>query len=246
MRAVPVAPAEQIAPVVCVGRVFDAATTARWLAAIDAHPAWRTRDDSAGAFNRHSSSLRLGAVASLDAEAIARALLRSEVGPFCRDRLGAALACDVDQCWVRRQYAPARYPPGHAPHSWHQDGALGFDFLRAQAPSVDDLLAMVTCWIALTACGEEAPGLEWVDVDCSALLVPSALSDSSVRHAHDDAMFRRHEMQPGDCLAFGGGVLHHTQVSASMTRDRTSLEIRLFAAERIPDRLRGDRFIALH
>jgi hypothetical protein len=36
---------------------------------------------------------------------------------------------------------------------------------------------------------------------------------------------------PGDALVFGGGVLHHTHVAATMTRDRTSLELRFFPPE---------------
>ena len=152
---------------------------------------------------------------------------------------------NLDQCWVRRQYAPDRAPSGHAPHSWHQDGALGFDFLGA-APSEGALLAMVTCWIALTACGDDAPGLELVDRDAEALLPLAALGDEAVRARHAEGEFLRPILDPGDALVFGGGVLHHTHVGATMSRDRTSLELRFFPAARIPPRLRGDRFLPLH
>jgi hypothetical protein len=53
-------------------------------------------------------------------------------------------------------------------------------------------------------------------------------------------------LAPGDALVFGGGVLHHTHVAPTMTRDRTSLELRFFPAGEPPSRLRGDRFLTLH
>ncbi|MEP7301355.1 MAG: hypothetical protein ABI699_07485 [Caldimonas sp.] len=223
------------------------ATVQAWLAAIDAHPAWR-RDGAPGRdFDPFSSSLRLAALASLDIGAIAAALLDTDVGAFCRARLGDALACDLDRCWVRRQYAPARYPPGHAPHRWHQDGALGFDFLAAPPEQrATALLPMVTCWVALTPCGADAPGLEWVDRELPALLPLAALADGAIRARHGEREFRRPTLGPGDALVFGGGVLHHTHVRPDMTLDRTSVELRLFAAGPVPHRLRGDRFLPLH
>jgi len=235
------------APATLVRRATDAATTKAWLAAIDAHPAWRDRSSThVGAFNSFSSSLRLAAVTSLDSVEIAGVLLRGEVGATCRDRLGDELACDIDQSWVRRQYAPARCPSGHTPHSWHQDGALAFDFLAHPVPSpVDALLVMVTCWIALSACGFDAPGLEFAASDRPDLLRPEALTDTAVRAGHDASAFEHPILEPGDCLVFGGSVLHHTYVTPTMRNDRTSLEIRLFNANRIASRLRGDRFAIL-
>jgi len=40
-------------------------------------------------------------------------------------------------------------------------GLTAADVLLAVPASA--LLEMLTCWIALTSCGELAPGLEWVD-----------------------------------------------------------------------------------
>ena len=227
--------------------VVSASTASGWLAAIDAHPAWRHRSFGAsGDFNAHSSSLPVGAVASLDLAAIARSLVDGDVGALCHAHLGTELVCDVDRCWVRRQYSPRRYPPGHAPHSWHQDGALGFDFLDASATTTGAaLLSMLTCWIALTPCGIDAPGLELVDREIDTLLPLAALADEAVRARHREREFLRPALQPGDALAFNGGVLHRTHVRPDMERERTSLELRFFAAGRIPDRLRHDRFLHL-
>ena len=228
-----------------VREAVDAASAAAWLAAIDAHRAWQERDPvRTPGFNPHSSSLRAAAVAAFDLEAAARGLLAGEVGALCRSRLGAGLACDVDQCWVRRQYAPGRYPGGHAPHAWHQDGALGFDFLNP-GPADGELLSMLTCWIALTPCGVDAPGLEFVDRRKRRLLPLSALGDEAVRAGHGESDFVQPVLQAGDALVFDGGVLHHTHVRPRMNRDRTSLELRFFAAAQIPFRLRDDRFLLL-
>ena len=49
--------------------------------------------------------------------------------------------------------------------------------------------------------------------------------------------------ESGDALLFRGDVLHRTHVTPRMTRDRTSIELRFFAADRIPERLRGDQFV---
>jgi hypothetical protein len=236
------------APVALVPGAIDAASAAAWLAAIDTHPAWKGGGADRGAgFNPHCSSLRLSAIPGLDAAAIAVTLLHGDAGILCRSRLGDALACDIDQCWVRRQYAPSRYPPGHAPHAWHQDGALGFDFLGMAIPaSGDGLLALVTCWIALTPCGADSPGLELVARETPYLLPTAALREEAVRAAHHELEFERPVMEPGDCLVFGAGVLHHTHVSPAMRQDRTSLEIRLFDSNRIFARLQGDRFVAVH
>jgi len=192
----------------------DAGCARAWLAAIDAHPAWRRAGTAGAEFNPHSSSLRAAALESLDLGAIAAALLAGEVGSFSRS-------------------------------SWHQDGALGFDFLGAAA-SDGDLLSMTTCWIALTPCGDDAPGLELVDREATTLLPLAVLADAAVRARHPQCDFLRPVMNPGDALVFGGGVLHHTHVAATMSRERTSLELRFFPAGSLPPRLRGDRFLPLH
>jgi hypothetical protein len=236
------------APVALVRGALDNGTVSAWRAAIDAHPAWERRSDArVTAFNMHSSSLHVSAVPELDVMAIAGRMLAGEAGTFCRNHLGGALACNLDQCWIRRQYAPSRCPAGHTPHAWHQDGALGFDFLREpMPPRADALLAMVTCWIALTPCGIDAPGLELALFETPHLLPLSHLSESAIRRAHGAADFQRPVLAPGDCLVFGGSVLHHTHVTPAMQHDRTSIEIRFFDANRIPARLHGQRFAAVH
>ena len=220
------------------------ASAESWLTAIDLHPAWRRESPGDPAFNRHSSSLRAAAIAALDLGRIARTLLAGEAGHLVRAGLGSALALDLDQCWVRRQYAPPNRPPDHAPHSWHQDGALGFDFLGTP-PGAGALLSMATCWIALTPCGADAPGIEFAGGDRSELLPLPALADAEVQARHPEGDRLRPVLDTGYALFFGGGVLHHTHATETMIRDRTSLELRFFPAVDPPPRLRGDRFLIL-
>ena len=128
----------------------------------------------------------------------------------------------------------------------HQDGALlyPFDPTGACAPDANGLLQMVTCWLALTPCGAQAPGLELVWHRLDSLLPPTELSEERVRARFAAELFRRPVMEPGDVLLFSGGTLHRTHVEPHMDADRTSIELRFFPANSIPKRLAGDRFSA--
>jgi hypothetical protein len=162
-------------------------------------------------------------------------------GAWIRGELGPQLACDLDQAWVRRQYPPGKYPPLHAPHGWHQDGALGFDFLAEPGGMVppEAVLPMATCWIALNSCGQDAPGLELVRPRLNTLLAPAELADERVRGRFAPEDFWRPTMEPGDALLFRGDILHRTYVTPLMTRQRTSLELRFFQGNNLPARLQG-------
>lgn len=176
----------------------------------------------------------LSSLAAPDAMAVLQALRRSPVGAQVEAALGPAPLCNLDQSWVRH---------GRPPHGWHQDGALRFDFIaHAGRPLRDeDLLVMRTCWIALTPCGDDAPGLEWVDAPQPRLLRPAELQPEAVAARHDAVLFRRPVLQPGDALVFDGRLLHRTHLDPAMTRPRTSIELRFFA-QPLPGRVAGDRF----
>lgn len=195
-------------------------------------------------------------VASFDLESILRPvecqdllirLAESAAGDVLRQEIPSPCVCDLDQAWVRRQYPPHRRPAGRVPHSWHQDGALRYPFDPAgiAPPSPDGLLPMVTCWIALTPCGQQSPGLEFVRRRFSTLLPPIALMDEAVHSAFPAEQLWRPSMAPGDALLFSGGTLHRTHVTPGMTEDRTSLELRFFPARPFPERLAGDRVAPL-
>jgi len=127
-------------------------------------------------------------------------------GAWIRSTISGGLACNLTQSWVRRQYAPHRYPPLHAPHGWHQDGALRFDFQShpdGNFPS-DAVLPMVTCWIALGPCGVGAPGLEIVTRRLDTLLIPGELSNERVRTRFACEEFYRPAMEAGDAVLMRG------------------------------------------
>jgi hypothetical protein len=195
-----------------------------------------------------SSSATIGGVVSeQDLQSLLALIGSFAAAAWIREELKFGIVADLDQSWVRRQYAPQNYPRWHAPHGWHQDGALKFDFAAypdGKFPP-DAILPMVTCWIALNACGVDAPGLELVSTRLGELLSPTQLTEQAVR-----ARFRTDEcwtpaLEPGDALLFRGDILHRTHVTPAMTNDRTSIELRFFPADSVPARLAGDRFLPL-
>lgn len=232
------------APFIHLREVAGAAVCAHWCAAADRGIAEaRAAGPDAVDWSPSSSSLRLRAVTGIALDDVWRAVSCDPLRSACEALLGSRLVCNFDQCWLRRQYAPADAPPLHCPHAWHQDGALGFDFAAHAGPPwpVDALLEMVTCWIALTPCGVDAPGLELVAQRFDAPLAPADFEDSRIRARYASAAFRRPVLAAGDALLFSGGVVHRTHVRPEMTRDRTSLELRFFPADRPPRRLGSDR-----
>jgi len=195
-----------------------------------------------------ASSFTLGAV--LSENEVRKIFSCSEITKVLaaiRNKFGSSIVCDLSQSWIRRQYPPAQYPSMHAPHGWHQDGALGFDFMAhadGRFPA-DALLVMMTAWIALDSCGLEAPGLELLRIPIQALVPPSELSDNLIRGRFNTDSFWRPAMESGDALLFPGDILHRTHVTPHMTKTRTSLELRFFPENKIPARLKSDRFMQL-
>ena len=173
-----------------------------------------------------------------DAGEVLAALRASALSAAIVGRLGRGALCNLDQCWLRHQHPPASRPPARHPHSWHQDGALGHDF-SLPADADGGLLEMLTCWIALDRCGLDAPGLAWIDRDTPTLLTPAELTDAALGACA--AALVAPELDSGDALLFDGTLLHRTHVTAAMTRERKSFELRLFGAA--PARLAGQRFV---
>lgn len=197
----------------------------------------------------HASSISL---AALEDKTLIHSLLsevsQGAIGCFVRKMLQSdEVLCDLDQAWIRRQYAPHLYPMQHAPHGWHQDGALGFDFLKEGIAKSDTeaLLPTVTCWIALTECGVNAPGLEFVCQIIKTLLLPGELTNNRIDSCFSANLFWKPQMAAGDALVFLGGTLHRTHVLKQMQSNRTSVELRFVAKDNIPQRLANDYFVPL-
>lgn len=194
-----------------------------------------------------ASSFTIGAVPEVNVSEILTIVVTGPAEDWIKDFLNDRLICDLDQSWVRRQYAPSRYPALHAPHGWHQDGALKFDFLshaNRELPP-DAMLNMVTCWISLDPCGVDAPGLELITERIDRLLLPTELQADSVQARFEPEKFWRPILELGDALLFRGEILHRTHVMPRMSQDRTSIELRFFMKGKIPERIKSDRFIEL-
>jgi hypothetical protein len=204
---------------------LPAAACERWLAGL-------------GPAAADSPSRSLPALPKLDASELLRAIAASPLRARIEARLGPAPLCNLNQSWLRH---------GRPAHHWHQDGALRFDFRvwAGRPPPADALLEMLTCWIALTPCGQHAPGLEWANTATPDLLLPAALSEAAVRAAFGPAGFVRPGLEPGDALLFDGTLLHRTHLTPKMTLPRSSLELRFFRAGALPARIADDRFAAL-
>lgn len=158
------------------------------------------------------------------------AVCASPVMPRLVATLGPELWCNVEQAWLRRQFPAHLAPPAHAPHSWHQDGALGHHFQGA-----GDLLHTVTCWCPLDPCGVDAPGIELADVAFDVLLGTGQLTpESTVARVAP-------VIRPGDVLLMTGGALHRTWVTPAMRSVRTSVELRFYAA--VHPRLAGQTHV---
>jgi hypothetical protein len=212
-------------PLICRG-ALPAALCQGWLAAL-------------GPAAADSPSRPLPALPQLDARELLAAVAASPLRAPIETRLGPAPLCNLSQSWLRH---------GRPPHHWHQDGALRFDFMAwaGRAPPADALLEMLTCWIALTPCGEHAPGLEWVTTHIPRLLMPAELSDAAVRAAHEPDSFVQPRLQPGDALLFDGTLLHRTHLTPRMTLPRSSLELRFFRGGARVARVAGDVIAALN
>jgi hypothetical protein len=213
-----VVPGHDAAPLICRGALPPDACR-RWLAA-------------AGSPGDPAPPSLLQAPAGVATDVLA-ALAASALRAPIEARLGAAPLCNLGQ---------SRWRHGRPPHHWHQDGALRFDFIaHAGRPlPADALMPMLTCWIALTPCGEHAPGLQWAAAPTPALLMPGELTDTAVMSAHAATGFVQPCLQPGDAVLFDGTLLHRTHLTAQMTRQRTSLELRFFSAAALPQRVAGD------
>lgn len=237
-------------------RTLSTALAADWLARADTALQRAASAPPADAgYVPTASSLRLSSFAELPWAELREALAHTDAIAAARAALGGPLAVCLSQSWLRRQYPPALAPADHAPHQWHQDGALGWHFdLQApgRAPPAHALLALQTIWIALCECGTDAPALQWVVAALPGLLPLNALTDATVQAAVQAAVGAEAlgplcalPLAAGDALRFDGALLHRTQPATVMARIRTSIELRLFDARALPERLAGETWVIL-
>ena len=115
---------------------------------------------------------------------------------------------------------------------WHQDGAFLGHGIR-----------VVNVWIALTHCGEGAPGLDIVGGRLHDL-VPTgtegawfdwSVGDPLVRALGREMPIVRPIFEPGDAILFDELNLHRTAITPGMTRERYAIESWFFAPSQFPD-----------
>jgi hypothetical protein len=116
---------------------------------------------------------------------------------------------------------------------WHQDGAFLGRGIR-------------TCnvWIALSRCGDIAPGLdivgrrydEIVETGTEGAVFPWSVSPAKVEESRQGAEVARPTFEPGDAVLFDHFCLHRTAVGPDMTDDRYATETWCFAPSVYPDK----------
>jgi hypothetical protein len=115
---------------------------------------------------------------------------------------------------------------------WHQDGAFLGQGIR-----------VVNVWIALTHCGDRAPGLDIVGGRLHDL-VPTgtegawfdwSVGDAVVRDLGREMPIVRPIFEPGDAILFDELNLHRTAITRGMTRERYAIESWFFAPSHFPD-----------
>lgn len=180
----------------------------------------------------------LEATVGLSVDLVLSAFARSLVLPVVETTFSGPVTCNIEQSWIRRQYAPAHRPRDQFAHAWHQDGAL-----RRTTETVP--LKMATCWSPLIDCGLFSPGIELVARRWDRLLEVVELDDSTIQTEIRPSIFRKLKLEAGDVLILLGDALHRTHATSKMAADRTSIELRLFPQNAIPDRLAGNRFLPL-
>lgn len=150
---------------------------------------------------------------------------RSRLTELITDYLGERPALSMDKSVLRR-VSPS------SGTDWHQDGAFLGEGIR-------------TCnvWIALSRCGDVAPGLdivshrfdEIIETGTEGAMFPWAVSPQKVEETRGEAAIARPIFEPGDAMLFDHYCLHRTAVGPDMTADRYATETWCFAPSVYPD-----------
>lgn len=114
---------------------------------------------------------------------------------------------------------------------WHQDGAFLGEGIR-----------VVNCWLALTPCGIDAPGLDLFPRRLPQVLETGgpragfswSVCDGLVEDLAAETPIVSPQFAAGDALLFDQLFLHRTGVRPGMTRDRLAIETWLFAGSSFP------------
>jgi ectoine hydroxylase-related dioxygenase (phytanoyl-CoA dioxygenase family) len=184
-------------------------------------------------FLPHVTSLNICALDDYDNSVITETLNLIESSPIreiISKIMGENSKLDLNQSWLRKQYAPANYHDLHHPHAWHQDGSLGLQFPLTSAQKYVDipLNNLITCWLPLTDCGVDSPSLQFIAQRLEQPLHFNYLHEGILTEMFRMQDFYTPELAIGDAVIFLKGTLHKTYTNPAMTNNRISIEFRFF------------------
>ena len=154
-------------------------------------------------------------------------------GAGAHDAFAAAAVTDYlgEPPFLSVRKSTLRRVPADSGTGWHQDGA----FLGLGIRSVN-------CWMSLSDCGVDAPGLDIYPRRVEGLFETGtrgsyfdwAVGEGVVQDAACDAPLVSPVFAPGDALFFDHLLLHRTGVRPGMTRERLAIETWMFAGSCFP------------
>lgn len=153
--------------------------------------------------------------------------------PLYRQIFNSEIALPVRSCVIRRQAVNLHTPPV----PYHQDQGFYPQFTGIEDGNTH---IIINAWIPLDDCGKDAPGLEVYPQKLDTLIrtiKPEKnqktgiydyieIDESNVAQHVDAARLWKPEYKVGDVMLMTNHTLHRTHMADSMTKSRTSVEIR--------------------
>jgi hypothetical protein len=163
---------------------------------------------------------------------IARSRLPDVYQSLYRERV----LCSYEHCSVRYQRADIR----RKSYTFHQDASY-----YSRDPQDHGGL---TTWIPLCDCGIDAPGLELYPLALDEVLPapdgvtgPYLFCDAETVIARYGERLWAPALSAGDALIFNHFVVHRTYIRDGMTRERQSVDVRVYPRSRLPDPVLASR-----
>jgi hypothetical protein len=159
-------------------------------------------------------------------------MLSLELHELLRDSGVAEVAAEYlgEPALIAGQKTTLRIAEPSVPGAWHQDG-------RFMGP-----VRALNLWVALSRCGDEAPGLDlvprrldgYVATETDEAMYDHMVSQRQAEAAAGDDAIVRPIFAPGDALLFDELFLHKTGSDPSMRRARYAIENWFFGASGFP------------